>query len=201
MNEHLVQLLRLTPGIVHRQAGIIREQVAFGDWTKLLSAHYADADDLDIGDWVRVCRGAYKGDVGYVTTIESWGGVRLLLVPRLSPLPHPESSLRLAKRKRSATPPEPALFDQQTVKRIYGVDPVCQEPCVYRFKGYTFEHGLICKAFDRRSVSSTSVYMPTQLLFFFRLASHPRLARTTFPWPLEWNFEEGDAVYLVSSCQ
>ena len=196
MNEHLVQLLRLMPGVVHRQAGIIREQIAFEDWMKVLSAHYANTDDLNVGDWVCVCRGTYKGDVGYVTAIESWGGAKLLLVPHLSPFVHPESSVRLAKRIHSATPPEPALFDQQTVECIYGINPVCQEPYIYCFKVCTFEHGLICKAFDRCSVSCRSVYIPTQLLFLFQSASHPGLARATFPWPLEWYFEEGDVVHL-----
>ena len=39
MDEDLVQLLQLSPGIVRRNAGIIWEQVDFVDWTKVLSQH------------------------------------------------------------------------------------------------------------------------------------------------------------------
>jgi transcription antitermination factor NusG len=195
MNEDLIHHLRLSPGVVRRNAGIIREQVDFEDWTKVLSQHDSDThSNLAVGDWVRVRKGTYKGDAGYVTAVENWGGVGLLLVPRLPGPRHPGSSL--SKRKCSTTPPEPTLFDPLAIKRIYGIDPVWQEPYVYRFNGYTFEHGLILKAFDLCSVSSTSVQIPTQQLFLFRSADHPALTTSTFPQPLEWNFAEGEVVWL-----
>src|SRR5271168_1089029 len=75
MNKDLVQHLLLSPGIVCRNAGIIREQVNFADWTKVLNSNLA------VGDWVRVLKGTYKGDVGYVAAVENWGGISLLLVP------------------------------------------------------------------------------------------------------------------------
>ncbi|KIK07882.1 hypothetical protein K443DRAFT_2099, partial [Laccaria amethystina LaAM-08-1] len=103
MNEHINRLLKLTPGIVSRRTGIIREQIDFEDWTKMLTMHDIEAN-VDVGRWVRVRKGTYKGDVGYVLASESWG-VRLLLVPRLSPPNLASSSL---KRKRSTVAPEPA---------------------------------------------------------------------------------------------
>ena len=64
-----------------------------------------------------------------------------------------------------------------------------------------FEHGLILKAFDLRSVSSTSVYLAMQLLFLYQTADHPALTTTTFPWPLEWHFAEGEVVQVHRSHQ
>ena len=202
MNEVLVQYLRLSPGVVRRNAGIIREQVDFVDWTKVLSQHdSATNSNLAVGDWVRVLKGTYKGDVGYVTAVENWGGVSLLLVPRL-PVPcHPSSSLSKRKCSRSITRPEPDLFDPLAAKRNFGIDPVREEPYVYRFNGYTFEHGLIIKAFDLRSVSSTSVYISMQLFFLYQAADHPAVATSTFPQPLEWHFAEGEAVWVHPSRQ
>jgi transcription antitermination factor NusG len=202
MNKDLVRHLRLSPGIVHRNAGIIRKQVDFVDWTKVLSQHDSTTNsDLAVGDWVQVLKGTYKGDTGCVAAVENWGGVSLFLVPRL-PAPAPLSS-SLLKRKclHSTAPPEPDLFNPQTAKHNFGIDPVCQGPYAYRFNRYTFENGLIIKAFDLRSVSSTSVHIPMQLLFLFQAADHPALATTTFPRPLEWHFAEGEAVWLHSSRQ
>jgi hypothetical protein len=182
MNEDLVRHLRLSPGIVRRNAGIIWEQVDFVDWTKVLSQHdSATNSDLAVGDWVRVLKGTYKGDTGCVAAVENWGGVSLFLVPCLPAPAPPSSSLSKRKRSRSTAPPEPDLFNPQTAKRNFGIDPVCQGPYAYCFNGYTFENGLIIKAFDLCLVSSTSVHIPTQLLFLFQAADHPALATTTFP--------------------
>jgi len=55
--------------------GIIREQIDFVDCTKVLSQHNSAANsNLAVGDWVRVLKGTYKGDVGYVVAVENWGG-------------------------------------------------------------------------------------------------------------------------------
>jgi hypothetical protein len=97
------------------------------------------------------------------------------------------------------TPPEPTLFDPLAIKQIHGIDPVWQEPHTYHFKGHMFEHGLILKAFDLHSVSSTSVNIPTQLLLLYRSTDHPAHTTTTFPWPMEWSFAEGKVVWLLRS--
>jgi hypothetical protein len=95
MNEHINRLLKITPGIVCRRTGIFREQIDFKDWTKLLTMKDVETN-VDVGKWVRVRRGTYKGDVGYVLASKSWG-VRLLLVPRLPP---PNLASSTSKRKR-----------------------------------------------------------------------------------------------------
>ena len=34
------------------------------------------------GQWIWVCNGTYKGDVGFVMEVETWG-VQVLVIPRL----------------------------------------------------------------------------------------------------------------------
>ena len=66
-----------------------------------------------VGDWVTVCHGLYKGDVGYVLAIENWGGVSLLLVPCL-PTPHASKKRKWSvKRKQSGTHAAPSLFTKK----------------------------------------------------------------------------------------
>ncbi|KIJ90484.1 hypothetical protein K443DRAFT_15198 [Laccaria amethystina LaAM-08-1] len=172
MNEHINRLLKLTPGIVSRRTGIIWEQIDFEDWTKMLTMHDIEAN-VDVGRWVRVRKGTYKGDVGYVLASESWG-VRLLLVPRLSPPNLASSSL---KRKRSTVAPEPALFDFNTIEHIYGTPAVKQNDGTHRFR----------------------VFMPTFTFFLFQQSHHPTILAARFPCPVEWSFDEGDQVLNSSS--
>ena len=143
MNKHINCLLKITPGIVCCRTGIIQEKIDFKDWTKLLTMKDVETN-VDVGKWVWVCRGTYKGDIGYVLASKSWG-VRLLLVPCL-PLPNLTGST--LKRKRSATAPEPALFDPNTVECVYGTPTIKQDDGTYKFRGSIFSDGLIVKEFD-----------------------------------------------------
>jgi transcription elongation factor len=194
MNEHINRLLAITPGIVRRRTGIIREQIDFQDWTKMLTMHDIETN-ADVGKWVRVRKGTYKGDVGYVLASESWG-VRLLLVPRLSPPNLASSSL---KRKRSAVAPEPALFDPNTIEHVYGTSAVERDDGTYQFKGNIFTDGLLVKEFDFHSISLASVFMPTSIFFLFQQSRHPTILAARFPRPTEWSFDEGDRVLISSS--
>lgn len=194
MNEHLNRLLKITPGIVCRRTGIIREQIDFQDWTKMLTMNDIEAD-VDVGRWVRVRKGTYKGDVGYVVAVESWG-VRLLLVPRLSP---PNLSSSSLKRKRSAIAPEPTLFDPNAIQRVYGTPAVERDDGTYQFRGNIFSNGLLVKEFDFHSISLTSVSMPTSMFFLFQQSRHPTILAARFPRPTEWSFDEGDRVLISSS--
>jgi hypothetical protein len=57
MNKDLIQHLRLSPGVVRHNAGIIQEQVDFVDWTKVLSQHDSTTNsNLAVGDWVQVLK-------------------------------------------------------------------------------------------------------------------------------------------------
>lgn len=194
LNKDLVQHLRLSPGIVRRNGDIIREQIDFADWTSLLEQRdLASRTNLAVGDWARVLKGTYKGDIGYVVAVEN-GTISLLLVPRLPTPSHLDNSKR--KRLRSTPPPEPKLFDPLAIKHDFDIDPVQRKPGVYRFNGYTFEHGLIYKTFNLRSVTSTAIYIPTHVLLLFQSANHPAYATSAFPRPLEWHFAEGEVVFV-----
>ena len=198
MNEPLNQLLKCTPGIIRHRNGVMREQIDFEDWTRMLTMSDAETS-IAVGKWVRVCRGIYKGDIGYVSAIENWGGVSLLLVPRLRP-PQP-AGMSASKRKHGTAPPKPELFDPVAVRRNYGWNPVPvhQADSRYICNNIVFEHGLILKTFDLHSISSNLVYIPTHLFSLLQHSCHPCLLTSNFPRPLEWVFEEGEQVVIFSS--
>ena len=85
----------------------------------------ADVSKPEVGKWVRVQTGSYKGDVGYVESTDS-PGVRLLLVPRILP-PQPTQ-----KRKHSPPRPTPKLFDPIAIKRVYRSESTAASPPVTR---------------------------------------------------------------------
>jgi len=194
MNKHINCLLKITPGIVCCRTGIIQEQIDFKDWMKLLTMKDVKTN-VDVGKWVWVCRGTYKGEVGYVLALKLWG-VCLLLVPRLPP---PNLTGSTLKRKRSATAPEPALFDPNTVECVYGTPAIKWDDGTYKFRGSIFSDGLIIKEFDFFSISLTSVFMSTSIFFLFQQSHHPTILTARFPCPAEWSFNEGDRVLISSS--
>ena len=93
MNPALSKLLHLNHQLICPQEGI--EAIDMEEWTMLLDMD--DARCLSVGNWVTVCHGLYKGDVGYVQSIEDCH-ISLLLVPRL-PLPCMVRSSSSGKRK------------------------------------------------------------------------------------------------------
>jgi hypothetical protein len=72
------------------------------------------------GQWIRVRKGVYKGDLGFVTDVEAWGA-KVLVVPRLK-TPTPQADISL-KRKRTAIKPEPRLFDPATFSSVFQRQP------------------------------------------------------------------------------
>jgi hypothetical protein len=61
MNEHLHALLKSAPGVVLKQAGIICQGIDFAHWLNMLMMG-PQLDTEDIGKWVHVRKGTYKGD-------------------------------------------------------------------------------------------------------------------------------------------
>jgi hypothetical protein len=183
MNKDLGKLLTITPGIIRDRCGLVYQCIERSEGLKVLNMA------MQIGQWVKVRRGIYKGDVGHVMTTQD-SSVQLLLVPRL---PSPK-----AIGTHIQTHPTPALFDHETAKQVYGAEPVRINENVYSFQGKTFEHGLIVKEFPLNSVSTTVSSMPIHLFDLFRESLHPNLkaCETTFPKPSEWCFAEGDEVYI-----
>jgi hypothetical protein len=84
------------------------------EWTMLLDMN--DERYPSVGDWVTVHHGLYKGDVGYIQSVENWGQVTLLLVPHLPPPPRVGSSS--GKRKWSAFCTDPHLFTKEMLMNV-----------------------------------------------------------------------------------
>jgi hypothetical protein len=81
MNHTLSKLLHSNHQLICPQEGF--EAIDMEEWMMILDM---DNERLpSVGDWVTVRRGLYKGDVGYVWSLEN-GQVHLLLVPLLPPL-------------------------------------------------------------------------------------------------------------------
>jgi hypothetical protein len=186
--------------LLHSKPQLIRPQEGFGvidmeEWTMLL-----DMDNEwypSVGDWVAVCHGLYKGDVGYVQSIENWGQVGLLLVP---PPPVVGSSSR--KRKWSGTRAEPHLFTKDMLMNFmmnHGVTQFQQgiDNSWWTILGRDFQHTLEVRTFHRHSVSYTSVSMPSSTFYKFQNAPHPDIMNTTFPCPSEWKFFESERVVAI----
>jgi hypothetical protein len=187
MNDDLRYLLKHTPGV-----GTVYQPIEFKDWVSMLTMH--DSKGVpEVGKWVEVRRGIYKGDVGYIHSVEDWG-VQLLLVPRLPP---PALDIPHSKRKRTHSRATPALFDPAIMERVYKVEAKLIQENLYSFKGYNFEHGLIVKPYDFHSISTTVHDIPLSLFLLFRFSRHPKLL--AFPKPLEWKFYQGDDILVLSN--
>jgi hypothetical protein len=97
MNDHLRRLLRLTPGVLCDRCGICCQHIPFDEGLELLKMCSLE-DPPELGKWVQVRKGIYKGDVGYVLSVAA-SEVHLLLIPRLAPLDASHST-----GKRTACP-------------------------------------------------------------------------------------------------
>ncbi|KAF9062078.1 hypothetical protein BDP27DRAFT_1369122 [Rhodocollybia butyracea] len=109
--------------------------VAETDIWKCLMIPTTSGDQVMVeGQWVKINRGVYRGDVGVVVNHyndqDSATGVEVMVVPRLDLSPAPSSS---HKHKRISSRP-PQLFDPRDC------DPTILE--MNPFKSYRFEHGL-----------------------------------------------------------
>jgi hypothetical protein len=146
----------------------------------------------ELGKWVKVRRGIYKGDVGYVLSVAA-SEVHLLFIPRLAPLDASHS-----KRKRLQTSLTLKLFKLETVKQYYTIEPRHIHENIYSVGNNRFEHGLIVRSYSFNSVSTGVSTMPWELYCLFRASGHPELIshKSSFPRPSEWNFSEGEEIYI-----
>ena len=107
MNDHLHDLLTKTPGIIHGIQGLRSRKIDPTEYRDLLHMK-SPKININVGCWVRVNKGIYKGDVGRVKAAYAYG-VDLYLVPRILA----GSSKSSLKRKKSTVIPEPKLFYPQ----------------------------------------------------------------------------------------
>jgi hypothetical protein len=191
----MISLLNLTPGIIRKQSGVVRQIIAPSDWVKLLTMQ-DPMTVANIGQWIWIRNGAYKGDLGFVTHVEAWGA-RVLVVPRLrTPTSQAATSL---KRKRTVIKPEPGLFDPATFSSVFQRQPKLQDDGTYTFRRLVFDHGLLRLHLGLNSISLNPAGIPTQILRLFSLSSHPALTGSKFPRPEEWIFEEGEQIIVSPS--
>ena len=195
LDAYMISLLNLTPGIVRKQSGFVRQIIDPSEWVKLLTMQ----DPMTVvkpGQWIRVHNGVYKGDLGFVTHVKAWGA-RVLVVPRLkTPAPQAATSL---KRKRTAIRPEPRLFDPATFSSVFQRQPKLQYDGTYTSRGLVFDHGLLRLDLDLHSISPNSTGVPREILGLFKLSLHPSLTGSEFLLPEDWIFEEGERVRVCSS--
>ena len=106
LNPYLLHLLRRIPGVVFRGNELVRTAIEKSELIKLLKAKPAVRSNFTQGQWVRVTRGVYKGDIGLIDSIHDWGA-EVLLIPRI-PYCAPD---RKGKRKASPISNAAKLFD------------------------------------------------------------------------------------------
>jgi transcription elongation factor len=185
MNNHLRRLLRLTPGILCNHCGICSQHIPFNEGLALLKMCRLK-DPPELGKWVQVRRGTYKGDVGYVLSVAA-SEVHLLLIPRLAP------DASHSKRKRSQPRITPKLFNHETDN---ATEPRIHEN-IYSVGNDRFEHGLIVRSYSFDAIMTGISTIPLESFILFRASGHPQLIKSkdTFPRPSEWYFQEGEEVY------
>ena len=66
LDANMISLLNLTPGIIRKRSGVVRQLIDPSDWVKLLTMR-DPISVVKVGQWVRVRKGVYKGDLGFVT--------------------------------------------------------------------------------------------------------------------------------------
>jgi ribosomal protein L24 len=193
LDGNMISLLNSTPGIIRKQSDVVRKMIDPSDWVKLLTMQNP-MTVVGASQWIRVCKGAYKGDLGFVTDVEAWGA-RVLVVPRLkTPTSQGASSL---KRKRTVIKPEAMLFDPDTFSSVFHRQAKLHYNGTYTSRGLVFDHGLLRLDLDIHSISLNSTGAPGKILRLFQLSSHPSLVGSKFPCPEEWIFEEGERVKVT----
>ncbi|KAE9398584.1 hypothetical protein BT96DRAFT_821645 [Gymnopus androsaceus JB14] len=160
------------------------------------------------GQWVRVKRGLYRGDVGCVSRAEdeslSRPGVTVLLVPRLvyplQVIDTPDEALRskapFSKRKRETRPPLALLEPSKCrnhLQRISSTD--------FRYQNWDFSGGLILKLFSKQTLVAAQE-IPSEIASLFQTVQeqHDGLVNlATMPLPAFWDFQEGERVLIIAS--
>ncbi len=197
MNGPLCSLLRLTPGVLQNRCGLCSQCIPTGEGLELLKMHSLRGPP-QVGKWVQVLRGPYKGDVGHVSSITA-SELHLLLIPRLAPLP--VDQLNLKRKRPNAHCTILKLFDHETAKQDYAMEPRRIQENIYSLaRGKDrFEHGLILRPYSFDSVLSAVSTISLECFRLFRISGHPKLilSKSAFPRPLEWHFTEGEEVYIL----
>lgn len=193
MNRDLQDLLRRSPGVVLFQNEIVRKPIEITDRVKLFNVK-TPCSDFSQGDWIRVTRGAYKGDVGLIHSIHNWGA-DVLLIPRI-PYCSPD---RKGKCKASSIPIAPKLFDPAEFESASPLTVKHHHDGSYTIGRLRIVNGLTLKSVNYQSMSSHTFAVPGHILSQFIMSGHPSINVAAMPVPLEWRFVSGERVRVPKS--
>jgi transcription elongation factor SPT5 len=199
LTKDLRDILRRTPGLMRAQGNPIYKFIPPSDRIRVLRLPKDKELQFEVGQWVRVLKGVYKGDVGYINGLLPWGGVRLLMVPRIRP---PDLSTRKRgnlKRPRF-TPPPLTLFDPLVITKTFRV-VLKKKGNIHMFNGDKFENGLLIKDFSASAVSSASVFISSEAHSLFLKSQHRTILESDhavkIPNPAEWRFSTDELVVVL----
>jgi hypothetical protein len=196
MNCELISLLKVTCGIVWDLQGISYQGIPEEEWEALLTMREVHCQP-SIGEWVRILKGSYKGDVAYVSALQEWQGISALLIPRIHiPEPMDDAAPAQCKCKRSRLRTPAALFLPHLVPKTSPIQPRLKRENIFMFRHHYLEHGLLRTSFDLTSIAQDVFFMPQCALNLFAASGHPELREARFPCCLEWRFEEEELVVL-----
>ena len=66
MSRKTMDLLHITPGILHMNQRIYTNVIPLEDWSATLILPQRGNENLQKGQWVRVLRGTYRNDIGWI---------------------------------------------------------------------------------------------------------------------------------------
>ena len=101
MNYSLLNLLKCMPGT--QCQNLQYTHIPQEEWKNLLTIHDSDATPI-IREWVLISHGLYKGDLAFISSMQDWQGVSVLLVPQIV---HSDDCQPSSKRKKSVIRPPP----------------------------------------------------------------------------------------------
>ncbi|PPQ83814.1 hypothetical protein CVT24_012313 [Panaeolus cyanescens] len=193
MNKRLVSMLEKVPGFLRNRQGLIKHEIDSAEWDR---AHTATAsrERFDIGDWIRVKKGAYKNDPALVIDVED-KTISVLLVPRVSRqgrVQVPQHGLRVI--------PEPALYTEEEA-RMAGCKVKRHDDTRFSTGVFDFEYGLLQKKLSRSAVTVAKVCVSTRHFRLIERSGHPFTRTMTMPYLTEWSIKVGDAVVVSNFSQ
>ncbi|KAK0225988.1 hypothetical protein IW262DRAFT_1457233 [Armillaria fumosa] len=202
-NETIKSFLLMTPGV--RKMGYAPpwrlrvEAIKIAEWKTVLQEDDHIEDVFQVGSWVRVKRGTYRGNVGVVheATLEQ---IVILLIPRLS-LEPPIKQLRGKRRHRQERPAVSHLFDPLRFRD--GADATNQElpsgQIITIFRGHKLLKGFLLKKMSSHGIEEAA-NIDVSAAGIFLTSNLPEVQTWTrdMPPPNGWIFDTDERVMIRS---
>ncbi|KAF5371360.1 hypothetical protein D9615_009683 [Tricholomella constricta] len=124
--------------------------------------------------WLRLTKHPYRGDIAYVEDFDVWG-VKVLVVPRINLQPRTTTQHGKRKRTQAASPalrpktrlsrPQPALFDVDKVRQVWGSKAVEKRNQTFVFRRNEYRDGYLCLKTED-FYPEAAIPTPDELRFF-----------------------------------